>query len=130
MDNSQPTQSEEEKLIEAPEEEPLLKAPEEEKLIPAHTSHTNSNLVKVILGIIGVLILLAVAFTAYLLVSDTTSTNPDLPLPVTPTESVSQPPVLEDEIQTACTMDAKLCPDGSAVGREGPNCEFAACPGE
>lgn len=28
----------------------------------------------------------------------------------------------------ACTMDAKLCPDGSAVGREGPNCEFAACP--
>jgi hypothetical protein len=30
----------------------------------------------------------------------------------------------------ACTMDAKMCPDGSAVGREGPNCEFAACPGE
>ncbi len=31
---------------------------------------------------------------------------------------------------TFCTMDAKLCPDGSAVGRVGPNCEFAACPGE
>jgi hypothetical protein len=30
----------------------------------------------------------------------------------------------------ACTMDAKVCPDGSAVGREGPNCEFAPCPGE
>ena len=30
----------------------------------------------------------------------------------------------------ACTMEAKLCPDGSAVGRTGPNCEFAACPGE
>lgn len=29
---------------------------------------------------------------------------------------------------TACTMDAKICPDGSAVGRIGPNCEFAACP--
>jgi len=29
----------------------------------------------------------------------------------------------------ACTMDAKLCPDGSYVGRVGPNCEFAACPG-
>lgn len=28
----------------------------------------------------------------------------------------------------ACTMEAKLCPDGSAVGRAGPNCEFAACP--
>lgn len=30
----------------------------------------------------------------------------------------------------ACTADAKICPDGSAVGRVGPNCEFAACPGE
>lgn len=30
--------------------------------------------------------------------------------------------------QVACTMEAKICPDGSAVGRIGPNCEFAACP--
>lgn len=29
----------------------------------------------------------------------------------------------------ACTQEAKLCPDGSAVGRTLPNCEFAACPG-
>lgn len=28
----------------------------------------------------------------------------------------------------ACTMEAKLCPDGSYVGRSGPNCEFAKCP--
>ena len=28
----------------------------------------------------------------------------------------------------ACTTEAKLCPDGSYVGRTGPNCEFAACP--
>jgi len=28
----------------------------------------------------------------------------------------------------ACTMDAKICPDGSAVGRSGPKCEFAPCP--
>ena len=28
----------------------------------------------------------------------------------------------------ACTMEAKLCPDGSSVGRVGPKCEFAACP--
>jgi hypothetical protein len=28
----------------------------------------------------------------------------------------------------ACTMEAKLCPDGSAVGRTGPNCEFEDCP--
>lgn len=31
--------------------------------------------------------------------------------------------------QTACTMDAMICPDGTAVGRTGPKCEFAACPG-
>jgi hypothetical protein len=29
---------------------------------------------------------------------------------------------------TACTMEAKICPDGSSVGRTGPNCEFAPCP--
>lgn len=27
----------------------------------------------------------------------------------------------------ACTIDAKQCPDGSWVGREGPKCEFALC---
>ena len=29
-----------------------------------------------------------------------------------------------------CTDDALVCPDGSSVGRTGPNCEFAPCPGE
>jgi len=28
----------------------------------------------------------------------------------------------------ACTAEAKICPDGSAVGRVGPNCEFKSCP--
>lgn len=28
----------------------------------------------------------------------------------------------------SCTMEAKICPDGSAVGREGPDCAFAECP--
>lgn len=31
---------------------------------------------------------------------------------------------------SACTQEAKLCPDGSAVGRQGPNCEFAECPAQ
>ncbi|MEK7630549.1 MAG: thioredoxin family protein [Patescibacteria group bacterium] len=30
--------------------------------------------------------------------------------------------------EMACSAEAKLCPDGSAVGRTGPNCEFAPCP--
>jgi hypothetical protein len=38
--------------------------------------------------------------------------------PIAPTPSV-------------CTMDAKICPDGSAVGRDGERaCAFAPCPGE
>lgn len=28
----------------------------------------------------------------------------------------------------ACTEEAKVCPDGSTVGRTQPNCEFAPCP--
>jgi len=36
--------------------------------------------------------------------------------------------VLPNGNATACTADAKICPDGSAVGRQGPNCEFAPCP--
>lgn len=28
----------------------------------------------------------------------------------------------------ACTLEAKLCPDGTGVGRTGPKCEFAPCP--
>lgn len=33
------------------------------------------------------------------------------------------------DLGVACTMDAKLCPDGSFVGRVAPNCEFSPCPG-
>ena len=33
-----------------------------------------------------------------------------------------------DGSSVACTMEAKICPDGSSVGRVGPDCEFAPCP--
>jgi len=36
--------------------------------------------------------------------------------------------IVKNNSPRACTMEAKLCPDGSAVGRSGPNCEFAECP--
>ncbi len=35
---------------------------------------------------------------------------------------------LNSNKQIACTAEAKLCPDGSSVGRTGPKCEFAKCP--
>lgn len=28
----------------------------------------------------------------------------------------------------ACTLEAKICPDGTSVSRTGPNCEFSPCP--
>lgn len=34
----------------------------------------------------------------------------------------------DKQIRTACTMEAKLCPDGSYVSRTSPNCEFTPCP--
>ena len=34
----------------------------------------------------------------------------------------------KDEGPVACAMDAKICPDGSSVGRVPPDCEFAECP--
>jgi hypothetical protein len=37
-------------------------------------------------------------------------------------------PAPNDGIGVVCIMDGKLCPDGSTVGRVGPDCEFAECP--
>ena len=48
------------------------------------------------------------------------STTPSTPASHTATSSGA----------TTCTLDAKVCPDGTAVGRTGADCAFAACPGE
>lgn len=37
-------------------------------------------------------------------------------------------PKTSDQGKVACTLEAKQCPDGSYVGRQGPRCEFAQCP--
>lgn len=37
------------------------------------------------------------------------------------------PDIIEPE-PVACTMEAKLCPDGSYVSRVPPDCEFEECP--
>lgn len=34
----------------------------------------------------------------------------------------------EETSPIACTMDAKMCPDGTYVGRIPPNCDFEVCP--
>jgi len=53
--------------------------------------------------------------------------------PVLPTEPnlPSPGPGFDDEGNgPICTQEAKSCGDGTYVGRTGPNCEFAPCPGE
>lgn len=69
---------------------------------------------------VGVMIIIAIALTAGLVIRfcqkmyviNYVHTNPPI------------------NKQRACTEEAKLCPDGSAVGRTGPKCEFAPCPSE
>lgn len=39
-----------------------------------------------------------------------------------------KPPAPPDAGGPMCTTEAKICPDGTGVGRTGPNCEFAPCP--
>ncbi len=38
-------------------------------------------------------------------------------------------PPAPDAAEERCTTEAKVCPDGSGVGRTGPHCAFAPCPG-
>jgi len=34
----------------------------------------------------------------------------------------------QEKSEVFCTQDVKICPDGSFIGRTGPNCEFTSCP--
>jgi len=53
--------------------------------------------------------------------------DPSNPDPIAPDHSADEP-IAPDE-PVACTMEAKMCPDGTYVGRQGPHCEFSPCPG-
>lgn len=72
----------------------------------------------ILIGIIVVVVVLAGAGAVWAMKGGGNS------LVATPEEqATTTPPVV-----TVCTQEAKICPDGSAVGRTGPSCEFAACP--
>ncbi len=66
---------------------------------------------------ISTLVILLILGAFYVILMAARNLTPERPVP----------PVGEGE-PTFCTMDAKICPDGSAVGRVPPTCEFAACP--
>ncbi|MEK7571910.1 MAG: hypothetical protein AAB553_06585 [Patescibacteria group bacterium] len=48
-------------------------------------------------------------------------------VPAQATAQPTTPQITPEAEQTVCTMDALVCPDGSTVGRSGPNCAFV-CP--
>lgn len=77
-----------------------------------------------ILLIVSVLLILTIVGTAgyHLGLNRANSNLVSRTLP--PITSPSSPPVNS----AGCTEEAKLCPDGSSVGRTGPDCEFADCP--
>lgn len=85
-----------------------------------------------ILGIIGAILLIG-----FFAVSSKNKTpyTPTITVTTIPTITISLPDTKDSadnlgEDFVACTMEARQCPDGSYVGREGPSCEFSACPGE
>ena len=77
----------------------------------------------VILFVVVVLLLVAGVYFAF-------NRQTMLPVPILGPAPVPLPPPLPTPIPIpkACTQEAKQCPDGSYVGRTGPNCEFAKCP--
>ncbi len=44
------------------------------------------------------------------------------------TQTPTPKPTSIDDRKIFCTQEAKRCPDGTWVGRTGPNCEFSKCP--
>ncbi len=72
---------------------------------------TSASTTKIVLWILGIILVGAAAITFFVSRGDSEATD-------------------ENATSTAgviCTMDAKMCPDGTYVGRTGPNCEFV-CP--
>lgn len=91
---------------------------------------TSEHVKKVLVGmgiILAVSILITFAFGRTAPTS-TTPTAPIMPIADVPDEPAVPEPMSPPDDGVMCTMDAKICPDGSAVGRSGPNCEFAPCP--
>ncbi|GEM_PF-2990518 len=101
-----------EENIQKPQETNTPPPPPSSGNIPAHSPMPKVISKKLIFLILGFLILLiGISAGTYFLGKNSNKQTP------TPAPD-----------QKACSQEAKICPDGSAVGRTGPNCEFAACP--
>ncbi len=69
--------------------------------------------------IFGIIICLIVALAGVYLAFNPQLLSLPTPYPPSP---------LPNPNQTVCTQEAMQCPDGSYVGRTGPNCAFTKCP--
>jgi len=106
-----------------------LPTPENEQISePLPVADKPPQLNKILLIVTVLLMVGAVGFGAYYFGRQQrqpqeifNSPTPELLPSLMPTSSPSSEPVV-------CTMEAKICPDGTQVGRTGPNCEFAPCP--
>jgi len=89
---------------------------------PLVSTRSPSKLPNIFLIVGGIVLLAVVGGGGYYLGMNQNQGNSASQINMPPT--VSQ----NDGENTVCTMDAKICPDGSSVGRGGPNCEFEECP--
>lgn len=101
-----------------------LPVPETSPSSSASTPHPHSQWKAIILLVASVCIVSIALAGAYWMGKNSAIEVGNSPLAI----EVTPNPSMEEGV--ACTMDAKICPDGSAVGRVGPNCEFAPCPSE
>lgn len=82
-----------------------------------------------------ILFLMAIVLWRFIEPTPTIIVSTEVPVPTKPSTNDQEQTPLEPPVPpastsspVACTMEAKMCPDGSFVGRTGPGCEFAACP--
>lgn len=101
--------------------DPVLQTPPVEgpPVIPVVPAEKKTHKKLIVAGIILIVLLLVLGVTGYIM-------NERYQASLLPKITVDPTPTPPDS--TACTQEAKLCPDGSYVGRTGPNCEFVACP--
>ncbi len=81
--------------------------------------------------LIAIVVLVVVAIGGYAYwQSRVSQDNGATPIPSSYGNKQTPPPPIAPPQGIVCAQDAKQCPEGSYVSRQGPTCEFAACPNE
>lgn len=102
--------------------------PQTEDTLPHKPHHFSTKKVAVLVIIFLLLSLMSLLGALYVVEVEKQSKIPSIQNKST---TASPSPALSPTPESAvCTLEAKVCPDGSTVGRQGPLCEFTKCPGE